>query len=155
MNTETDNAINEYNTKLDMDYNDKIESLRQQLASAAAARSSSSRSSSGSRSSGTSGTSGMTKTELYDYRLRQLNEYMDDRNGYGYLVDNKQNLLNELGQTNYDKLKAYYDKNVSETEKARVSSVANTNSKMTTSMFHPIESAKANNNYTANKTDRH
>jgi hypothetical protein len=93
-----------------MDYNSKIESLRAQMAQAAAAsRASSSRSSGGSKSSsGSSG--GLTKTELYDQALKTLNNFMDQSQGYSFLRSYKQDLVNDLGQTSYDKLMAYYDK---------------------------------------------
>lgn len=123
LNSETANKINEYNVNTDYDFKGKIEQLRAQQAAeaaaaakaAAAARASASRSSSGSKS-GSSGSSGLTKTELYDQALKTLNSYMDQNQGYSFLRSYKQDIINDLGQTNYDKLVTYYDKKASDAD---------------------------------------
>ena len=145
LNSETANKINEYNVNTDYDFKGKIEQLRaQQAAEAAAAAKARTASASRSSSSGTksSGTSGMTKTELYDYRLRQLNDYMSNNKGYRYLTDNKENLLNELGQTSYDKLYNYWHEkssNVDSTTAMRDINDEKSRSQMSASMFRPID----------------
>ena len=104
LNSETDNAINAYNTNTDMEYDNKIDSLRQQMAAAAA---------SAARARATAAAKAtkekeLTPAQLLDQAKEQVAKAMETNDGYVYMKTNKDALVKALGQSKYDDLYEYY-----------------------------------------------
>jgi len=118
INTDQQNALNTLNGQLSSALADKLSRINSikaaaQQAAAAAAQAAASRAAASAKSAKASADKAPTSAQLYNAGLESLAGAMDSGEGYLFLRDQKGNLINDMGQVNYNKLVKYYQDNAS------------------------------------------